>query len=105
MGKKALHKTCTERRSSTPQAMLGRLERHAVPPDAGLPSGAAVEMPGTMTFCAERDEIFFRVIAQYAARGEVVNLKIVGGSAVLTAPAVALEHLAAQLTIGFRLKP
>lgn len=85
--------------------MLGPLERHAVPPDAGLPSGAAVEMPGTMTFCAERDEVSLSIVTQLAARGEMVDLKLVCGSAVLTAPAVALENFAAQPAIGFQLKP
>jgi hypothetical protein len=62
-------------------------------------------MPGSVALRAERNEIFVGVVAQFAARREVVNLKIFRSSTALAAPAVALEHLAAQPSIGFRLKP
>lgn len=61
-------------------------------------------MPHLVASSAERDEIPVGIVAQLAARGEMVDLKIVGCSAVLTSPAVALEHLPAQLMISFMLK-
>jgi hypothetical protein len=58
-----------------------------------------------VTVRAERNEVFVGVVAQFAARREVVNLKIFRSSTALAAPSVAPEHLAAQPTVRFRLKP
>jgi hypothetical protein len=62
-------------------------------------------MSRSVTFCTEANEVLVGVVTQFAARREMVDLKTICGSAVLAAPSVALEHLAAQASIGFRLKP
>jgi hypothetical protein len=62
-------------------------------------------MPDPVALPAERDEVSLGIIAQFAARGEMVDLKLVWRSTVLAAPAVALEHAATQATIRVRLKP
>jgi hypothetical protein len=55
--------------------------------------------------CTQRNQILFDVVSQLAARLKVVNLQIFPSSTTLATPAVAPKHLAAQATIGFRLKP
>ena len=50
---------------------------------------------------AEGDEVLLGVVAQSAPREDVVNLEVGAAAAVLAAPAVPLQHLLAQLTIGF----
>ena len=55
--------------------------------------------------CAECDQVLLGIVAQLAARGEMVDLESVGCSAVLAAPSIAFEHLPAQPTICLRLKP
>jgi len=64
-----------------------------------------MKMPGSVTACAQRDEIFFGIVSQPAAGAEVVNLKILRCAAVLAAPPVAREHLAGELAIRFGFKP
>jgi hypothetical protein len=54
-----------------------------------------------MTASAERDEIPFGICSERAARLYMVYLEIRETSAVLTSPSVALENLAAELSIGF----
>ena len=62
-------------------------------------------MPHLVASSAERDEISVGIVAQLAPRRDVMDLKLVCGSAVLAAPAVALEHLPAQPAICLRVKP
>ncbi len=50
---------------------------------------------------AEGDEVWLGVVAQPASGVDVVDLEVGRSAAVLAAPAVPLQHLLAQLTIGF----
>ena len=54
---------------------------------------------------AKSHEILDRVIAQLAARPNVMDLKIFHAPARLTTPAIPLQNFTAELTIGFRIKP
>lgn len=54
---------------------------------------------------AEDNQIFGSVIAQPAARLNVMDLKTLHPSAPLASPAVSLQDFAAELAIGFGLKP
>ena len=54
---------------------------------------------------AERDEVLDDVISKQAPWADVMHLKIVRSSAVLTAPLISLEHLLAQLVIGIWKEP
>jgi hypothetical protein len=54
---------------------------------------------------AKSHEILDRVIAQLAARPNVMDLKIFHPPARLIAPAVSLQNFAAEQTIGFWIKP
>jgi hypothetical protein len=58
-------------------------------------------MDSSVTVSAEGDEIPFGICPQQATRMYVVNLEIRETSAVLTLPSVALQNLAAELSIGF----
>ena len=62
-------------------------------------------MSGCMTHGAQRDEILFNIVSQPTARADVVDLKILRYAAVLTAPTIALEHLAAELAVRLAFKP
>lgn len=62
-------------------------------------------MPGPVALPAKRDEVSLSIIAQFAARREMVDLKVICRSTVLAAPAVAPKYLAAQPTIRFWIKP
>jgi hypothetical protein len=53
---------------------------------------------------AEGDEVLFRVISYVAAKVEMVNLELSTPATTLTAPAIALQHLFAQLVVGVRIK-
>ena len=63
-----------------------------------------MKMSGTVTVQAKRDEIFFGIIPELAARSDVVNLKIARCAAILAAPPIAREHFAGELAIrvGFK---
>ena len=70
------------------------------------PASARAQMPRSVTRCEQSVMRFSSASSPNLLRGrEMVDLKIVCRSAVLAAPSVALEHLAAQATIRFRLKP
>ena len=56
--------------------------------------------PGT-----ESDQVLFGIVSQPAAQVDVVDLEVGAPAAVLAAPAIALQHLLAQLTIGLRVEP
>ncbi len=56
--------------------------------------------PGTQS-----NQIFLGIISKAAALIEVVDVKIRHQAAVLAAPAIPLQHLLAQLTIGFWVEP
>ncbi len=58
-----------------------------------------------MARCAERDQIFGRVIALSAPRQNMMDLKIFHPPARLASPSVSLQHFPAQLLIRFRIKP
>ncbi len=57
-----------------------------------------------VTAGAEGDEVLLGVVAQSASWVDVVDLEVGRAAAALAAPAVALQYLLAQLTIGLRLK-
>jgi len=65
----------------------------------------AVKMLGSVTGCAEGNEILFGIIPQPAARAEVVDLKILCCATILAAPPVAREHLTGELAVRFGFKP
>jgi hypothetical protein len=53
----------------------------------------------TMAGTAKRDEIFFHIPSQQAARPYVMDLEIFGTSASLASPAIAFEHLLPEASI------
>ena len=57
-------------------------------------------MRARMAFSAQRDQILFLVVARVAAELEVVYLQVLHATAILAAPAVALQHLAMQFAIA-----
>ncbi len=64
-------------------------------------------LPGMESFVtggAQRDEILFDVLSEPTPRADVVNLKLIHATTALAAPPVALQHLPAEPSIGFRVK-
>jgi len=57
----------------------------------------AMEMFGLVTTHAKRDQVFFGIVSELAAGAGVVNLKIARSAAILAAPSITREHLAAEL--------
>jgi hypothetical protein len=57
-------------------------------------------MDFSMARAATGDEIFFRIASQNASRLNVMDLQILGTSASLASPAIALEHLLAKRVLG-----
>lgn len=55
-----------------------------------------------MAYTAKGDEIFFHIASQKASRLNVMDLQILGTSASLALPAVALKHLAAKPAVGIQ---
>jgi hypothetical protein len=53
-----------------------------------------------MACTAKGDEIFFRVSSQLAARLDVMDLKILGTTAFLASPTIALENPLTKSPIG-----
>ncbi len=58
-----------------------------------------------MTAGAEGNQVGLGIVAQSAPGVDVVDLKIGHPATVLAAPAVSLQHLLVQLTIGLRVEP
>ena len=58
-----------------------------------------------MALDAKSYEILSRIIAQSASRLNVMDLKILHSPARLATPAISLQDFAAELAIGFRIKP
>ena len=56
--------------------------------------------PGTKS-----NQILGRVVTQSAARLDMMDLNTPDAPARLAAPAISLQHLGAELAIGFRVKP
>jgi hypothetical protein len=52
-----------------------------------------------MAICAERDEIFFRILSRVTAKSLVVYFQVGPGSAELAAPAVAAQHSLTEVFI------
>jgi hypothetical protein len=67
----------------------------------------ASEMDFSMTYTAHRDEIFFHIASQKAARLPVMDLEIFGTPASLASPTIALQHLLpeAPVSIVVQAKP
>jgi hypothetical protein len=57
-------------------------------------------MDFSMAPTAKRDEILFHIPSQQASQLNVMDLQILGASASLASPAIALEHLLAKHLIG-----
>ena len=53
---------------------------------------------------AEGGEVGLGIVTQTAARVEVMNLEVSRATAALAAPAVSLQHLLAELAVGFRVE-
>ncbi|MGA8490975.1 MAG: hypothetical protein WB711_11160 [Terriglobales bacterium] len=53
----------------------------------------------------KRDHIFFGIVARLAPEFFVVDFKIGSGAARLTSPAIATEHLIAQLFVPLGIEP
>jgi len=62
-------------------------------------------MSRSVTARAERNEVLFGIISHSAAGTDVVDLKISRRTAILAAPPIAREHLAAKLAIRGGFKP
>jgi hypothetical protein len=55
--------------------------------------------------CATKcDEVLFHIGSQQATRLHVMDLQILGTSALLASPAITLEHLLRTLPIGIRVQ-
>ncbi len=57
-----------------------------------------------MTAGAEGDEVWLGVVSQPAPRTDMMNLELSKTAAMLAAPAIALQHLLAQSTVGVRVE-
>ena len=57
-----------------------------------------------MTPGAERDEVLFGVVSQSASWVDVVDLEVCRIAAGLAAPAIALQHLLAELAVRVRVE-
>ena len=53
-----------------------------------------------MAYAAKGDEIFFHIASQTTSLLHVMNLQILGTSASLASPTIALEYLLAKPLIG-----
>jgi hypothetical protein len=53
-----------------------------------------------MASTAKSDKVFFHISSQQAARLHMMNLQILGTSASLASPTIALEHFLAEHPIG-----
>jgi hypothetical protein len=53
----------------------------------------------------QRDQIFLRIVARVAAEILVVHLEVGHRAARLASPAIAMQHLVAQLFVRHGLKP
>ena len=62
-------------------------------------------MDVTVAISTERDQIFVNVVTQQASRAHVVDLETIGTAAILASPAVALQHLGAELAIRIWVEP
>ena len=63
-----------------------------------------MQMPISVAGGAERDEVLFGIGSQPAPGVDVMNLEVGRAAAVLAAPAIPLQHLLAQLTIGLQVE-
>ncbi len=57
-----------------------------------------------VTIHAEGDEVLLGVVSESASWVDVVDLEVDRTAAALAAPAIPLQHLLAQLTIGLRVE-
>ena len=62
-------------------------------------------MKSLMTVGAERNQIMTGILAKMAAEANVVNLKILRGSTMLTPPGVTLQYFHTDSAITYRTKP
>ena len=62
-------------------------------------------MDGTVAISAERDQIFVSVVTQSAPRANVVDLEVIGTTAILASPAVTLQHFDTEFAIRIWAQP
>jgi len=59
----------------------------------------------TVAISTKSDQIFGCVVTQPAPRANVVDLKMIGATAVLASPAVTLQHFDAKFAIRIWVQP
>ena len=62
-------------------------------------------MDYSMARCAEDDQIIRNVVTQSTSRLNMMDLKCLRSPTPLATPAIPLKDFAAELAIGFRVKP
>lgn len=60
-------------------------------------------MDSAMAIIAKGDQILRYIFTQRTSPADVVNLENLWVSAVLTSPAITLEHLSAKFSVGMRI--
>ena len=61
-------------------------------------------MQPSMTLGAEGNQVGLGIVSQLTPRVDVVDLEVGTPAAMLAAPAIALQHLLAQSTVGVRVE-
>jgi hypothetical protein len=59
----------------------------------------------TVAISTERDQVFVHVVTQSASRANVVDLEVIGSSAVLASPSITFQHVDAKFAIRIRVQP
>jgi hypothetical protein len=62
-------------------------------------------MDFAMTTIAQGDQVFGNVVALGASPADVVDFEKIRTSALLTSPAIALQHFSLEISIGIRIQP
>ena len=59
----------------------------------------------TVAISTERDQVFVSVVTQSASRANVVDLEVIGSTAVLASPAITFQHFDAKFAIRICVEP
>ena len=59
----------------------------------------------TVAISTERDQVFVCVITQSASRANVVDLEVIGSTAVLASPSIAFQHFNTKFAIRICVEP
>jgi hypothetical protein len=62
-----------------------------------------MKMDSAMAIIAKGDQILGYIFTQRTSPADVVDLETLWASAALTAPAIALKHLSAKVSVGMRI--